>query len=481
MSFNEIIDAVTKFFEQSLFEVAIELNALGVWLVLYSMLFFAGLTLLRIYKAGRYTKDWNFILLAIDIPAMNIQTPKAVEQLFAHVFSIMEVPSIGAYYRRGFIQEYYSFEIVSIEGYIQFIIYVRDKYRNVVEAAVYAQYPEAEITEIEDYTKNIPSMYPNDTHKIWGADFKLIEHWAYPIRMYSEFEHSISKDTVLKDPMGTFLESFSRIGPGEQMWYQIIIEPIQESRWKKAAIKEIKKLIGAKEEGGGSKIADAITGGTMKALEALGDEVFNREGLPGGASAEKFEPPNQMLYLTPGQKKTLEGMEEKISKIGFKTKVRAMYVARKEVYNPSRGVNSLVGAINQFNIPTSNMLLPKYITSTMYFWKRQRDERRRRILMSAFKRRNLYDGKDPYIMNIEELATIWHFPMSHVKTPLVQKAAMKAAEPPSGLPVEGVGAAIPGVDGMIQYPGQPAEAPQDQKTYTTDSGDVGTASDIEFG
>jgi hypothetical protein len=39
-------------------------------------------------------------------------------------------------------------------------------------------------------------------------------------------------------------------------------------------------------------------------------------------------------------------------------------------------------------------------------------------------------------MNIEELATIWHFPLPFVKTPLLQKAGAKRAEPPTGLPVE---------------------------------------------
>jgi hypothetical protein len=45
-------------------------------------------------------------------------------------------------------------------------------------------------------------------------------------------------------------------------------------------------------------------------------------------------------------------------------------------------------------------------------------------------------GAKPYVLNIEELATVWHFPLPFVKTPLVQKAGAKRAEPPLGLPVE---------------------------------------------
>ena len=40
------------------------------------------------------------------------------------------------------------------------------------------------------------------------------------------------------------------------------------------------------------------------------------------------------------------------------------------------------------------------------------------------------------MLNIEELATIWHFPLPFVKTPLLHKSGYKRAEAPSGLPVE---------------------------------------------
>lgn len=71
-------------------------------------------------------------------------------------------------------------------------------------------------------------------------------------------------------------------------------------------------------------------------------------------------------------------------------------------------------------------------------------------------------------MNIEELATIWHFPMSHVKTPLVTKALTKQAEPPVGLPIEFLSAAGASADG-----GDKGVADKNtKKTFTTDSGET---------
>lgn len=437
----QFLDEILIFFTQSPWAVFWQLVAMFLWVIVAWGILHVLFWYLMIYKAGKFTSDWKFVVLAIDIPQLNVQTPLAVEQLFTHIFAVMEPPSIGNVYRRGFVQQFFSFEIVSIEGYIQFLIRTREKFRDVVEMAVYAQYPEAEITEVEDYVNSIPDDYPNDTHQVYAMDFAYVNHWINPIRVYREFEHNIAKDTVLKDPIGTFLESMTRIGPGEQVWFQIIVEPIQEKRWKHEGIREVEKLIGAKKKAKPSKFAFVTDNFITKEIGAGFAEINAQlSGSPAGeaAAAAKDEKKdlNDLLYLTPGQKKQVEAMEEKLRKLGFRTKIRLVYAARKEIYNPSRAVNSIVGAMNQYTIPTSNALLPKYLTSTQYAFAKRRKEFRRRVLVKAYKNRDMYAGKNPYIMSIEELATIWHFPMSHVKTPLVQKAISKIAEPPAALPVE---------------------------------------------
>ncbi|KKW41685.1 MAG: hypothetical protein UY92_C0014G0010 [Candidatus Magasanikbacteria bacterium GW2011_GWA2_56_11] len=459
LDFNRLAD----FFGQGALPIIGQVLAVGGWLVLAYLLFFAGFHLYEDLKQDLNTHEWKFILLAVDVPPLNVQTPKAVEQMFSHIAGAFSKPDLKDRLKDGYKQRWFSFEIISIEGYIQFLVWTEEAFRDLVEAAVYAQYPDAEITEVEDYTGGIPDSYPSATHDIWISDFGLAENSAYPIRSYREFEHAISKDTVLKDPMGTFLESFTRIGPGEQMWFQILLEPISND-WKEDAIKKIKEVIGEKSHPH-LNLIDHTVSGLQKMLEGIGDQVFGRESVSG--HDEDHSPPNQLQYLTPGMSKLVEAMEAKIGKLGFKTKIRGLYGARKEVFNPLRGVNALVGALTQYNIPSANSIVPTFAGKGSS----KKSSRKKSLLMKAYKKRKIGAGGKPFVLNIEELATIWHFPMSHVKTPLVQKAASKQAEPPVGLPVERLLPALSAEEADAAAAAATVEAGK-HKRFSTDSGEV---------
>jgi hypothetical protein len=466
---------ISIFFAQPTIVVLYQFFVFGGYLVFIWMLLYLGIGFYTDYRENKNTADWKWVVLAVDVPPLNVQTPKAVEQMFAQLGGAFDAPDIAAKFRGGYKQRWFSFEIISIEGYIQFIVRTEEAFRDLVEAAIYAQYPDADVVEVEDYVTDIPNNYPNKTHDMWGADFGLAENDAYPIRVYREFEHSISKDTVLKDPMGAFLESFSRIGPGEQMWFQILIQPVGNS-WKEKSIKKIKEIIGdTSGKSGGNKYLHAIGEAPIKFLESVGDQVFAREAGAGDSGGDKKDDPNQLRFLTPGQTKLVEAMEEKMTQIGFKTKMRGVYVARKEVFRPTRGVNALIGSLNQYNVPTANSIVPKFGVSASYFFKEQRIAKKKNLIMKSYKKRKLKAGANTFIMNVVELATIWHFPMSHVKTPMVQKVEAKQSEPPVGLPIEQI--VPPGVGGVVEE--APPHSQKKEKQFTTDA--YGYRGDMDFG
>lgn len=423
------------FIELSTAQMAVVLFGLFGWIIMYAIFFKAGADLWFEYrKKTRGQKNWHWVLLAVDIPDLFIQTPKAVEQIFAHLSGAHSHITVKDKYWGGATQRWFSFEIVSIEGYIQFLIRTEAMYRDLVEASIYAQYTAAEITEVEDYVNYIPSHYPNSEVDILGVDFKLSNKDPYSLRTYRHFEYNLSKDAVFSDPMAAILENFTRIGHGENLWMEIIIEPTDNS-WKEEGISIVKELM-AGEAAHHESLADKVAGVPMaiaKDFMKAWSANWEEEAAHG---AEKKGP--DVSRLSPGKKTTIEAVEEKIAKVGFKTKVRILYAAKKEVFNPSRCIDGFVGSLNQFNVPTANGLVPHKQTHEHYDNKHhKRSNRLKNTFIKAYKDRKIkWKLKGGYILNIEELATIWHFPLPFVKAPLVSKAGAKRGEPPVNLPVE---------------------------------------------
>ncbi len=388
-------------------------------------------------RKKKYLDGIGFIMLAIDIPKNNEQSPKAVEHIFSTLSGTLTGANLYEKYWLGKFQLSVSMEIVSLEGYVQFLIRLPENYRDVVEAAFYAQYPEAEIVEVEDYTAFIPDNYPNETHNLWGSDFKLGEADCYPLKTYPKFEHSLSQE--FKDPMASLLEVMARIGPGENIWLQWIITPIND-KWKKKSEDEVKKIIGEKLEAK-KDIGYYITYPFLSFMKFLGDTlVVQAEGSADVKSEVKNDAPNKLLYLTAGQKDVVSGIEEKMSKTGFFVKCRLIYVARKELFNKSKGVIPVIGAINQFNTLNMNYLtkVKTTVTNVDYVRVEKRLAKRQTRIFKAYKNRQADKifGAKPFILNIEELATLYHFPDLNIKTPMLKITESKRSEPPSRLPTD---------------------------------------------
>src|SRR3989338_3065486 len=418
------------FFGLSSFGQAETIFALGGWTILFYIFFKAGAELWVEYRQKtKFMAKWQWVLLAVDVPALFIQTPKAVEQIFAHLSGASVSCNIPEKFWRGKKQKWFSFEIVSIEGYIQFLVRTEIEYRDLVEAAIYAQYTEAEITEVEEYVDSIPDKYPTNEYDIFGVEFQLAQNEAFPIRTYPSFEYKMGKDaSVLSDPMAALLENFTRIGHGEDLWMHLLIEPTGNA-WKEKGIAVVKELMGQKEDKKPSILSSILSFPQSFLGELLGALSGPSEGAP--------EEKKERKELTPGMRSTVEAVEEKIAKIGFKSKLRVLYAARKEVYNPSHCIDGFIGAVNQFHMMNRNALVPYAVTLARYDGKKKKTTRLKNTFIKTFKKRKMrWKKSNGYILNIEELATIWHFPLPFVKTPLLQKAGYKRAEPPSGLPVE---------------------------------------------
>ncbi len=410
----------------------------GGWIPIAIIFLVFGFYLWIDYIQEKWYSKQKFVVLAIDVPRNNVQTPKAVESIFAYLAGAHGSLNLIEKYWLGMFQLCFSFEIISIDGYIQFLVYTPEKFRDLVESAIYSQYPDAEIVEVNDYTEDIPTKYPDSEYDVWGCEFILANKYVYPIKTYKEFGDplSLKTETQFKDPIAPLMDLCSSLKKGEQLWYQIIIKPI-DFEWTKVASKEISRILGEKSVSE-KNIVDKIIDIILNILSELSDMIY-KLGEGSSSKEEKADDSFKMMNLKPSEKRKIEAIEEKISKIGFEFKIRFVYVARKEVMNKPKVVNGFVGYMKQFIDTNLNNLKPdtkKTGTSASYFLKDYIINSRKRKIVRNYKARSIWSGRRPGILNIEELATLWHFPIETVvKAPLIQKAPGRKAEPPMSLPV----------------------------------------------
>ena len=115
---------------------------------------------------------WKPVLLEIKIPKLIPKPIKAMEAVFVACTARFSTIRIGGKNMlSGEPQTSYKFEIASIDGKIHFYIRCLADYRDAVEAAVYSQFPEAEIEAVPDYTKQIPMDIPNKDWDLFGWDY----------------------------------------------------------------------------------------------------------------------------------------------------------------------------------------------------------------------------------------------------------------------------------------------------------------------
>ncbi|MCD6471459.1 hypothetical protein J7K86_02950 [bacterium] len=381
----------------------------------------------------KFISSQPYVLLAINVPRDNQEGPESAERLFVHLAGAR---SRGRRKERmkGRIQIDFSFELVSDGGKIQYYVRTPAYFRDLVESAIYASYPDAEIKEVDDYTKKAPDKFPNEEYNLWGADIGLYNKNVYPIKTYHSFERSMTIKTgltestpMIKDSLADLLEILSKLKPGEQVWLQLIVKPTSQ-KWVEEGKKIVKKAMG-KEVPVKQSMIEKIISFPVKLLESLGDLVFGR-----GYSSGKKEG-KTIASFSPGERKVIEAIERKISKTGYEVKFRIIYLAKKEVFSKTRGVAGVLGALNEFNTLDMNGFKPIFKTTDefIFFPKKNLFKLQNRIL-EYYKKRNRWAGGKTIILNVEELASIYHFPVSAVKAPLVTKAGSKRAEPPTELP-----------------------------------------------
>lgn len=354
------------------------------------------------YKKGIEQKkiDWfskiRFIVLKIQVPKLNEKTPLAAEQMFAALHGIFKA---GEPY-----QEYISFEIAARDKYLQFYVTCPTHLKDFIQSQIYAQYPTAEIFEVDDYALEDVERIRTNELKIAGVDLSLTNNDVYPLKTFLNFE---------VDPLAAITGVMSRVERGEQIWIQMLVKPISDN-WQTKSIGHIKTT---KSGSGKSNLIGEISSAISHAITGIISTVLTGATPPStiGADGDKKE-----TVLSGTAEAGLKGVELKATKLGFGSKIRIVALAPNENVAHAK-IASVVGAFKQFNLLNMNGFQASQIKNDFSFF-------------SQYQRRWFVD--EGYILNIEELASIYHLPSISVQTPNIVWAGSKKGEPPADLPIE---------------------------------------------
>jgi len=379
-------------------------------------------------------KKIKWILLEIKPPKEILKPFKAMEDVFTVLWAVAyKTPAWNEKWCEGLLSPlsgWLVLEIVSIGGEIRFFIRCQEGQRQVVESAIYAQYPDIEISLADDYTKNVPQDVPNKDWDVYGEDYYFLKDDPYPIKTYSKFfevsdQPSVKVGEEKIDPIHALLEDLSKLKPGEQFWFQIIAVPVldKDYPWITQGRKIVDKLA--------KRPAKPIP--KPMAQEAAEILIF---GPPKSAEEKEAFPPE--MRLTPGEREELKDVEDKIGKSGFKTSIRCIYLAKRDAWFAP---HCYIARTYFSHFIYSNFIVHWGATKTKisYFLRRRRTYLRKRKIFKNYVARlwprfPRQPQKGAFILNTEELATIYHFP-SKVIVPTLPYVAAKKAGPPPELPV----------------------------------------------
>jgi hypothetical protein len=368
------------------------------------------------------------VLLEIKIPKETDKSPLAMEIFLTSLYHTGSVHLVEAFWQGKF-RAWFSLEMVSIDGQVHFYIWCWKKWRNLIEAQLYAQYPTIEIYEADDYTKSVHHDPANT--QMWGTYFKLEKPDVYPIKTYVDYglDKLDLKEEFKIDPMTSVLEYLGSMKKGEQVWIQILIQCHRKEKLIDAeffSLRFLKSLFKAKEDWK-AEIDEEIEKIREESLveEEIGEGIVRR-----------------VPHSTPGQIEKIKALERSRGKFPFEVAIRGFYIGKNEAFNPI-SITGLVGSFRQYNSNNLNGFKLGWYTDPDEPWRDFRRMRRNRMeieMLEAYKLRSFFRGPfrnfegKPIILMTEELATIFHLPGSVSQTPTLSRILSKRSEPPSNLP-----------------------------------------------
>ncbi|CAN5173274.1 hypothetical protein BH11PAT4_BH11PAT4_2760 [soil metagenome] len=379
---------------------------LVILLLLTSGGIFAYVKFLAARLKARYTNQLGIRALKVSLPKQGDEDdskrdPKELTSLMESVYA-----SIQHFYEADFKkriwqgQSTFSFEIVAQHGEIFFYVAGPQEHLPSMERQIHAQYPSAQIELASDY-----DLFLEPDGQSAVAAVELMKPEIFPIKTYKGMEG---------EPLNVLTNVLSKLADGKAA-IQVLVQPTDQS-WQNNIQKALHNVQQGKEfvhQHGFAQKGLAFATDIGKAAAGKTTETENNEAM----NTSKAN-----VRLTAMQEQQAKLLVEKGSKLGFKTQIRVVARAAS-VPEAQSQVQTMLSAFSQFQSPEANG-----------FKATGRDNRR---LLVDYILRTFSPSQKSFILNTEELTSLFHFPNRHLDTPNVHWLGAKRLPPPINLPQSG--------------------------------------------
>ncbi len=381
----------------------------NIWLFIF--LLFVFLVLIAVlairFFIRKYTINNSYFEHQIFLVKLPKEKPKDKEEGFSIQQMREEIAkgetifaSIGGLkVEKGFIpwlygrQDHFSFEVVASQNKIAFYVAAPQNSARYLEQQIHAHYPEALIEEIEDYNSFLPNS------QVVAGYIKTKRDFFFPLKTYHKIE---------VDPMNSIINVMSKLSKDESIVIQYVVRSAAAS-WHSKSKRVVAKIIEKNSVSQGIKSANPF-------VDALSFLSF-----PG--KAKDLNTPITPKTLTEVEREMVKAMEEKNSKSGLDVNIRVVVCAKTRVQ----------AKLYLDNISSSFAEYNNYSYGNNF----SRISEGGNKLIQDFIYRRFQENID-FLLNTEELASIFHFPLKYTETPNILWLTSKTAPAPAEVPNEGL-------------------------------------------
>lgn len=289
--------------------------------------------------------------------------------------------------------DHFSFEVIASKNKIAFFVVMPLDKARYLEQQIHAHYPDASIEQVSDYNIFTPKS------EVVGGYIKTKKHYVFPLQTYQKMN---------VDPMNSLINILSKLENDESIAIQYLVRSARKE-WHQIArkiIKNIQKKNSVSEGLRAGSASSSLTG----ILGLISPAKKKEEGII------------EQKRLTPQEEELLKSMEEKNSKAGLNVNIRVV-VSAPSKEKATMYLNNISDSYMEYNHYSYGNSLSRITKSP------------RQVSDFIYRR---FNDKISSLLNTEELASFFHFPLKNAETPNILWLTSKVAPAPSEVPEEGL-------------------------------------------